>query len=127
VTEELIFKEISTGAQNDLQRVADIARRMVVEYGMSEKFGPVAFEKERRPLFLEGNFSMTREYSEETAREIDTEVEKIITETYERVKRLLDQRRDKLELLAKTLLEKEVIEGEELRELLYNDQEKIAG
>ncbi len=123
VAEEIIFKEISTGAQNDLQRVADIARRMVVEYGMSEQFGPIAFEKERRPLFLDGSFSSTREYSEETAREIDREVEKIITESYERVKRLLEQRRDRLELLAKTLLDKEVLEGEELREILYGEQE----
>ncbi|RMF88403.1 MAG: ATP-dependent metallopeptidase FtsH/Yme1/Tma family protein [Nitrospinota bacterium] len=123
VAEELVFHEVSTGAQNDLQRVADIARRMVVEYGMSEKFGPMAFEKERRPLFLDGSLSSPREYSEETAREIDMEVEKIVTESYERVKQVLEQRRDRLELLAKRLLEKEVIEGEELRALLYPEQQ----
>lgn len=118
VAEELVFEEISTGAHNDLERAADIARRMVVEYGMSPKFGPLAFEAKRGPMFLDGNFSQAKDYSEETAREIDQEVSRIVQETYVRVRDILTKRRDDLERLARRLLEKEVVEGEELRELL---------
>ncbi len=118
VAEELVFEEISTGAHNDLQRATDIARRMVIEYGMSPKFGPLTFETKRGPVFLNGAFSGAKEYSEETAREIDQEVARITQETYARVKDLLTKRRDDLERLARRLLEKEVVEGEELRDLL---------
>jgi cell division protease FtsH len=118
VAEELVFDEISTGAHNDLERATDIARRMVVEYGMSAKFGPLAFETKRGPMFLDGNFPAPRDYSEETAREIDREVARIVQETYARVRNILTKRRDDLERLARRLLEKEVVEGEELRQLL---------
>jgi cell division protease FtsH len=118
VAEELVFDEISTGAHNDLTRATDIARRMVIEYGMSSKFGPLAFETKRSPTFLDGSFSAPKEYSEETAREIDQEVARIIQETYARVRNLLTKRRDDLERLARRLLDKEVVEGEELRDLL---------
>jgi cell division protease FtsH len=118
VAEELVFDEISTGAHNDLTRATDIARRMVMEYGMSSKFGPLAFETKRGPVFLDGGYGPQKEYSEETAREIDQEVARIIQETYARVRDLLTKRRDDLERLARRLLEKEVVEGEELRELL---------
>jgi cell division protease FtsH len=118
VAEELVFDEISTGAHNDLERAADIARRMVVEYGMSPKFGPLAFEVKRGPVFLDGNFAHTKDYSEETAREIDQEVSRIVQESYARVRDLLTKRRDDLERLARRLLEKEVVDGVELRALL---------
>jgi cell division protease FtsH len=118
VAEELVFQEISTGGHNDLQRAADIARRMVVEYGMSAKFGPLAFEAQRSPLFLDGTGASAKEYSEETAREIDEEVAHITQETYARVQDLLLSRRDDLERLAQCLLVKEVVEGEELQRLL---------
>jgi cell division protease FtsH len=118
VAEELVFDEISTGAHNDLTRATDIARRMVIEYGMSAKFGPLAFETKRGPVFLDGGYSAPKEYSEETAREIDQEVARITHETYARVRNLLTKRREDLERLARRLLEKEVVEGEELRELL---------
>ena len=81
VAEELVFDEISTGA-HDLTRATDIARRMVLEYGMSPKFGPLAFEAKRGSVFLDGGFTAQKEYSEETAREIDQEVARIIHETY---------------------------------------------
>lgn len=117
--EEIIFGEVSTGAQNDLFRATDIARRMVKEYGMSSKLGPLTFERERRPLFLEGIAPPpSNEYSEETAREIDREVSGLVTETYEKVRNILQEKRDDLEKIAKLLLEKEVIEGDELRELI---------
>jgi cell division protease FtsH len=117
--EELIFQEISTGGHNDLQRAADIARRMVVEYGMSAKFGPQAFDTKRGPSFLDGVTSGAREYSEETARDIDEEVARITHETYARVQEIITRRRDDLERLAQRLLVTEVLEGEELQQLLY--------
>ena len=118
--EALIFGEVSTGAQNDLQRAADIARRMVKEYGMSERLGALAFEPERRPLFLPGGdgFSGGKPYSEETAREIDQEVKRIVDATEARVREILTQRDGHLQAIAQRLLEKEVLEGEELRQLL---------
>jgi cell division protease FtsH len=118
VAEELVFDEISTGAHNDLTRATDIARRMVIEYGMSPKFGPLAFEAKRGSVFLDSGFTAPKEYSEETAREIDQEVARIIHETYARVRDLLTKRRDDLERLARRLLDKEVVEGEELRAML---------
>ena len=117
--EEIVFGEISTGAQNDLFRATDTARRMVKEYGMSETLGPLTFERERRPLFLEGTMaSPSSEYSEDTAKEIDKEVSRLVIETYEKAKNILEDKKDKLEKVAKRLLEKEVIEGEELRALI---------
>jgi cell division protease FtsH len=116
--EEMKFGEISTGAHNDLFRATDIARRMVKEYGMSQKLGPLTFEKERRPLFLEGVMAPSKEYSENTGMEIDKEVMHIVTETYGKVKTTLGGKKDKLEKVAKLLLEKEVIEGEELRKVI---------
>ncbi len=127
VAEEIVFGEISTGAHNDLYRATDIAKSMVKQYGMSEKLGYVTYEGERKPLFLDVNPSFgTKDYSKETAREIDTEVKKIIDETYLRVKELLSEKRDLLEKVAQTLLEKETIDGEALRQLIKdNNGEKI--
>jgi cell division protease FtsH len=119
VAEEIKFGEISTGAQNDLIRATDIARRMVRDYGMSERIGPLSFDGNTRPLFLEGLApAQAGEYSQETAREIDEEIRKMIAETYEKVKAILEQKKDKLERVAQVLLEKEVIEGEELRKMM---------
>ena len=121
VAEETIFNEISTGAQNDLERATDIARSMVKEYGMSERLGPMTFERERRSLFLEIGGMPKSEFSEETAKIIDEEVKKIITETYTRVKEIIAKKRNKLDALAKLLLEKEVIEGDELRKIINSN------
>ncbi len=118
VAEEIIFGEISTGAHNDLQRASDIATSMVKEYGMSEKLGYVTFEKEKKPLFLSSAFGSPREYSEETARQIDEEVKKIVDESYHKSKELLTAKKDKLEELARLLLEKEVVEEEDLKKIL---------
>ncbi len=127
VAEEVIFNEISTGAQNDLQRAAGIVRSMVKEYGMSEKFGPLTFEKERRPLFLDmGLPNGPKEYSEETARELDQEVKKLIDSSYQKVKEMLTQNQDRLRNLAKVLLEKETLEGEEIRKILELPEKKKA-
>jgi cell division protease FtsH len=119
IAEELTFNEVSTGAQNDLLRATDIAERMVREYGMSD-LGLVTFEKERRPLFLETGlgYDTGRSISEETSRAIDQEVRKIIDQAKAKTFSILRDQRDFLTQLAKRLLEKEVVEGEELRALL---------
>lgn len=117
--EEIVFGEISTGAQNDLHRATDIAQNMVKEYGMSAKFGPITFEKDRRPMFLqEVSPPSSRDFSEATARKIDEEVQQIISDTYQRAITTLEEKRDKLDGIAKRLLEKEVIEAAELREMM---------
>ena len=119
VAEEVVFKEVSTGAQNDLERATKIARSMVTEYGMSEKIGPINYSGERKPLFLGQELSPSPTvYSERVASLIDAEVQRIIQEAHAEVRRILTQKRDKLEKLARTLLEKEVVEREELLEIL---------
>ncbi len=118
IAEEIIFNEISTGAQNDLARATDIAKSMVKQYGMSDKLGHMTFEQERKPLFLDIPGSGTREYSEETAREIDNEVRSIIEKAYTKVKEVLGSKHDLLVFVATTLLEKESIDGDDLRKML---------
>ncbi len=121
VAENLIFQEISTGAQNDLFRATDIARSMVREYGMSERLGPITFERERRPLFLEGVMpSGPKDYSEATAQEIDQEVSALMETAHRRAREILETRCPTLEKVAQVLLDKEVLEGDELREMLKN-------
>jgi cell division protease FtsH len=126
VAEELVFGEISTGAQNDLQRATDIARSMVTEYGMSDRLGLVTYERQRRPMFLPETFSASKAYSEEKAAQIDEEVSKVIEEAHERVREILSERRKVLDDLAHLLLEKEVVQGEELREMLSKSKPGIA-
>jgi len=120
--EELTFQEISTGAQNDLERATDIARRMVMSYGMSEKLGLVTFDKTPHPTFLEGNFPVPgqggKEYSEKTAYLIDEEVQEIIQTTYDRVKEILTAHEEDLKKVSETLMEKEVLEGEAFRKMI---------
>jgi cell division protease FtsH len=119
VAEEIIFGDISTGAQNDLQRATDIARSMVAEYGMSEKLGLVTYTREKRPLFLEGGMaSPSREYSDETARAIDAEVSRLMKEAHDKVRKILNDEREHLELLAQTLLTKETVLGDEVKTIL---------
>jgi cell division protease FtsH len=119
VAEEIIFGDISTGAQNDLQRATDIARSMVAEYGMSEKMGLVTYTREKRPLFLEAGMpSLSREYSEETAQLIDAEVARLMNEAHDRVRRILSEKRERLERLAQTLLVKETVLGDEVRAIM---------
>jgi len=118
--EELIFGEPSTGAQNDLLKATDIAKSMVKAYGMSDKLGTITLEQERQPQFvqIQGLPHEKGDYSEETAREIDCEVRRIIDEQYERVKRLLGDRKQELIEGARLLLEREVMTGPELKAIL---------
>ncbi len=124
VAEEIIFDEVSTGAQNDLEKASDIARRMVKYYGMSDKLGIVTFEPENKPAFLGWGMGSSKEYSEETAREIDIEVKKIIDDTYVTTRELLEKQKPMLIKLAKILMEKEVIDEEELKKVLNEEIEE---
>ena len=118
VAEELVFDEISTGAQNDLQRATDIARSMVTEYGMSDVLGLVSYERQRQPTFLPDNFSSGKNYSEAKASQIDEEVARFLEESHRRVRKILSERRTVLDDLARLLSEKESVGGEELRRML---------
>ncbi|WP_461210022.1 ATP-dependent zinc metalloprotease FtsH [Desulfocurvus sp. DL9XJH121] len=119
VAEELVFNEVSTGAQNDLQRASDIARAMVTEYGMSDLLGLVSYERPRQAMFLPEGFSQTKtNYSEAKASQIDDEVARLVDEAHQRVRNILAERRTVLDDLAHMLSEKESVQGEELRQML---------
>lgn len=117
-SEEIVFNEVSTGAQSDLRVVTDEARRMVTRYGMSEKLGHLTFGRPHEQIFLGRDITEEKDYSEETARAIDREVRKIVDECYARAKELLKKNKKKLSLLAETLLEREVMDGEEVAQLV---------
>ena len=119
VAEEIIYREVSTGAQDDLMKATDIAKSMVKRYGMSEKLGLLSFERDRQPLFLQnGQPQAPGDYSEETAREIDCEVHRIIDEQYARVSRVLNSQQEVFREAAAVLLKKEIITGEELKAII---------
>jgi cell division protease FtsH len=116
--EELVFGEVTTGAANDLERATELARRMVCEFGMSERLGPVTLGRKAGPIFLGRDIVEDRNYSEAVASEIDREVRRLVEECYERAKQLLIQNRHALDAIAERLLEEETIDGEALNELL---------
>jgi cell division protease FtsH len=122
VAEELVFGDISTGAQNDLQRATDIARAMVTEYGMSDALGLVTFEHTRQPLFIPGTAAQRNTYSEEKAAQIDGEIARFISEAHQRARKILGDRRSVLDALARLLAEKESVQGDELRQMLSADE-----
>jgi cell division protease FtsH len=120
IAEEMVYADISTGAQNDLERASAIARSMVMDYGMS-RLGRVAYRESGRSPFLAGSggdLSQARSHSEQTAREIDEEVRRIIDTAMERVRRIMESRRVALEAITSRLIECEVIDGEELRTII---------
>jgi cell division protease FtsH len=117
--EEIALGEISTGAQNDLQRATDIARAMVTEWGMSEALGAVNYDGHKRSKFLEVQLGPERgAYAEETAQQIDMEVKRIMMAAHEEARRILTAHRERLEAVTRRLLEIEVMEGDELRQML---------
>jgi len=124
IAEEIIFDEMSTGAQNDLEKASDIARRMVKYYGMSDKLGIVTFEPENKSAFMGWGMGSNKDYSEETARDIDIEVKKIIDDTYAKTREMLEKQKPMLIKLSKILMEKEVIEEEELKKILSDGIEE---
>jgi cell division protease FtsH len=122
VAEELIFGDISTGAQDDLQRATDMARHMVTRYGMSQTLGLGTFEVARQALFLNVPSTAPREYSEDTARRIDAEIEQLLETAHRRVRETLTAKREMLTALAKLLIEKEVVSRADLDALLASSR-----
>ncbi|MGC8944428.1 MAG: ATP-dependent zinc metalloprotease FtsH [Minisyncoccia bacterium] len=118
IAEELVFKDVSTGASNDLKEATDIARALVTKYGMSEKLGPLTFGKTEDLVFLGKEITTEKDYSENTAILIDEEVKKIIDSCYKKGKQLLKENIKNLEKIAEKLLEKETLERKEVEELI---------
>ncbi|PZN04479.1 MULTISPECIES: ATP-dependent zinc metalloprotease FtsH [Thermaerobacter] len=124
--EELVFGEVSTGAQDDLEKSTKMVRRMITEFGMSDELGPMTFGHKMDAPFLGRDLIRERNYSEEVAAAIDRGISEIINDCYERALRLLREHRDKLERIAQTLLEKETIQAEELDDLLRDEADEPA-
>ncbi|MCK9227865.1 MAG: ATP-dependent zinc metalloprotease FtsH [Syntrophorhabdaceae bacterium] len=122
--EEIVFGEVSTGAQNDLQRATDIARSMVTEYGMSDRLGLATYERRGNPMFPPDNFTTTRTYSEAKGAEIDEEISRLLDEAHHRVQKILTDRRELLDHLAHRLCETEIVRGDELRKMIDEFREK---
>jgi cell division protease FtsH len=116
--EEVVLKFMTTGAGNDIERATDLARKMVCEWGMSEKMGPLSFGKKEQEIFLGREISQHRDYSEHTAIEIDQEVRRLVTENYERAKTLIRDNIKALSALAEALLEREVLDGPEIEKII---------
>jgi len=117
VAEELTFNEISTGAANDIEKATDIARRMVRQWGMSETLGPINYGDTHKEVFLGKDYSHVREYSEETALQIDVEVRSIIMACMENAKKILREHSAVLQSLAETLIERESLSALEIEEI----------
>ncbi|HIK32456.1 MAG TPA: ATP-dependent zinc metalloprotease FtsH3 [Oscillatoriales cyanobacterium M59_W2019_021] len=128
LAEEIIFgeEEVTTGASNDLQQVARVARQMVMRFGMSDRLGPVALGRQQGNMFLGREISSERDFSEETAAAIDEEVRKLVDRAYARAKDVLLQNRSVLDKLAQMLIDKETVDAEELQELLDSNEVKMA-
>jgi len=118
VAEEIQFKDISTGAANDLREASDIARSLVTKYGMSKKIGPISFGKNDDLIFLGREITADKNYSEETAAKIDKEVSNILKNAYQRTKKILKKNRKKLDHLARVLEKKETLEKEEFEKII---------
>jgi cell division protease FtsH len=118
VAEELVFAEISTGAQNDLQRATDIVRSMVTEYGMSDRLGLVTYERARQPMFLPESFAPSKTYSEAKAGQIDEEISQVMEQAHQRVRGILSAQRKVLDDLARLVSQQEMVQGDVLRKML---------
>lgn len=122
--EQLIFNTSTSGAQNDLMRVAKLSRKMVVEWGMSDKFGHLAFGSDEEDVFLGRDMTRQKSYSDSTAREIDQEVQAISREAYDKAVNILKEHREAFDKLAEMLIEQEEVSGEEVLKLMNDEQEK---
>ncbi len=118
VAEELIFKSVTTGAGNDIERATDLARKMVCEWGMSDKLGPLTFGKKDEEVFLGRDFGSKRDFSDQVALEIDKEVKRLVIEAYDRTTRMLTEHIHTLRAIAEALLEKEVLDGSEVDQIV---------
>ncbi len=118
--EELVFNKLTTGASNDIERATDIARKMITEWGMSEKLGPITFGKKEEQIFLGREFAQHKDYSESTAVQIDEEVKEIVRSNHERAKDIISKNLDILNDLAGKLIEKESLNGKEIDEIIIS-------
>ncbi|HKK02032.1 MAG TPA: ATP-dependent zinc metalloprotease FtsH [Desulfuromonadales bacterium] len=126
VAEEMIFKSITSGASNDIERATAIARKMVCEWGMSDKLGPLAFGEKEGEIFLGRDMGHVKNYSEATAIAIDNEIRQIIQTNYERTRTLLKANRESLVKVAEALLERENLDGAEIHKMVFGDDEPVA-
>ena len=128
IAEEIIFgeEEVTTGASNDLQQVARVARQMVTRFGMSDRLGPVALGRQQGNMFLGRDIAAERDFSEETAAAIDDEVRNLVEQAYRRAKSVLSENKSVLDQLAQMLIDRETVDAEELQDLLGNNDVKIA-
>ena len=116
--EKLVFKDITTGASNDLREASILARKLVTEYGMSEKIGPVSYTEGSDLIFLSGDLIEKSRYSEESAKKIDREIVRLINDAYQKAKKILFERKEKLDKIAEWLIKKETIEKDEFKKLM---------
>ena len=123
--EEMIFGDITTGDQNDIDRATKVARQMVMEYGMSEKIGPITLGHRQEQVFLGRDFAAEPNYSDEVAFQIDQEVRRLIDEAHQRAEEILKDQRDRLDVIAKILVEKETVDKDELEGLLDGDPKDV--
>jgi len=121
IAEELVFSEITTGAQSDIEQTSEMARKMVCEWGMSELLGPLTYGKKEEAIFLGKEFNRRQDYSEATALQIDAEVKRIVTTQYERATQLIKEHFGELERIADALLEREVLDAAELRQVMNGE------
>jgi cell division protease FtsH len=122
VAEELTFSTITSGASNDIERATSIARKMVCEWGMSDKIGPLSFGEKEGEVFLGRDMGHMKNYSESTAVEIDMEIRRIVTENHQRTRKLLSENQDALIRIGEALLEKETLDGAEVRRLVFGEE-----
>jgi cell division protease FtsH len=122
VAEKLVFDELSTGAANDIEKATELARKMVCEWGMSKKLGPLTFGKKEEQIFLGREIATHRDYSESTAQEIDKEVREIVEAAERKATELLNANTEKLHLLANVLLEREILDGDQIDRILRGEK-----
>ena len=125
VSEEMVFGDITTGDQNDIERATKIARQMVMEYGMSDKLGPMTLGHKQDQVFLGRDFVAEPNYSDEVAYEIDQEVRRLIEEAHQEAQRILTDQRNRLDVIARILIDRETVDKDELSELLEGDPDEV--
>jgi cell division protease FtsH len=118
IAEEIILNQLTTGAHDDLEKATELARKMVCEWGMSEKMGPLTFGRREEQVFLGRDIARHQDYSEDTAIKIDQEVKRIVEQNYARARTILTEHRPLLQKVAEALLEREVLDSEEVRMLI---------
>ena len=123
VAEELIFESVTSGASNDLERATAIARKMVCEWGMSDKLGPLSYGEKEGEVFLGRDYGHVKNYSEATAMAIDDEIRRIVEECYERTTEILSQHKDSLIIVSEALLERENMDGSEIKAMIFGAEE----